>query len=85
MDHAAFHHQVFINKFSRVSIVGVYSTEFCSSQDPNVQFFYNKKITQGLLVRQVQLGMTVGDEVVRATRLQLTHDGRTNHARLPAM
>ena len=82
VDDVGLHHQVLVDEFGRVGIVGVDAAHLGSGQVDLVGLFCNKKGANGGLVSQVQFGMGTGNDALGRVVLgqQLSHDGRTHHA-----
>src|SRR5205085_3596700 len=78
----ALDHQVFVNIFSRIAVVGVDSANLCRRKDDRMRLFGFDELLHSGPVQQVQLGARP-DERFYAPRLQLADDGRTDHAAVP--
>ena len=82
IDDVSLHHQVLIDEFGRVDVVGVDAAHLGSGQVDLVRLFFGKECVDGGLIRQVQFRVDTGDDAFRRVPLdqQLTHDGRAHHA-----
>jgi len=54
MNHIGFHHQVFVNEFGGVGVVGVNTSHLSGGQHYVVWFFGLYEVAYGLLITQVQ-------------------------------
>ena len=82
IDDVGLHHQVLVDEFRRVSVVGVDATHLGSGQIDLVGLFFCKEGVDGGLVGQVEFGVRAGDDAIGRVTLskQLAQDGRTHHA-----
>lgn len=80
VDDVGFHHQVLVDEFGRVGVVGMNATHLGCSQVDLIGLFCGEKFAHCRLVGQVQLGVGAGDDVGMPLRLQSAYDGRTDHA-----
>ena len=62
IDDVSLHHQVLIDEFGRVDVVGVDAAHLGSGQVDLVGLFFGKERVDGGLVCQVQLDMGAGDD-----------------------
>ena len=76
-------HQIFSEKFGREGVVGVNASDLRGCQEDILRALLLKKPSGGLGIRQVQLGMSAGEQIVKPLRLQRPEDRRTREAPMP--
>ncbi len=80
IDDVGFNHQIVVNELGGVGVVGVYSAHLGSGQVDLIRFLGMEKSADGLLVREVEFGVSAGEEVGLTLLLQGANNGRTHHA-----
>jgi hypothetical protein len=82
MDNVGLHHQVLVDEFSRVGVIGMDTTYLGGSEIDLFGHLIRKKFIHSALISQVKLVMGPGDDVLCIYTLsqQGTHNGTTNHA-----
>ena len=80
MDHVALDHQIFINEFGRVAVIGNNSTNFGSRQNNHIRPLFLHKSLHGRLIFQIKLAAGAGYQFNLITALQLTQDRAPHHA-----
>jgi hypothetical protein len=63
-------HQVLIDEFSRIGVIGMDTASLSGSEEDVFRFFLGEEIRHCLLVDEIQLGMGPGDEVCVAVFLK---------------
>ena len=69
MDGIRRHHQVVIQEFGRIAVVGMDSTDFRRSKNDKLRFFLLKKKMDRGLVAQIQFGAISQNQLDRLPRL----------------
>ena len=80
MDHVALDHQVLVDEFGGVGVVGVDAADLGGSEIDLVDALALEKGADGGLVGQIKFGVGAGDQVGVTLGLQCPNDGGANHA-----
>ena len=82
VDDVGLHHQVLVDEFGRVGVVGVDAAHLGGGQVDLVGLLRREEGAHGSLVGKVQFRMGAGDDALGRVALgqQLAHDGRADHA-----
>jgi hypothetical protein len=83
MNRVQFNGQVVIKKFRAVYIVRIDATHFSCSKKNIFRFFIGEKISNSLLVPQIQFCGSPGNEVLKAFAGKVPRDCRTDHSPMP--
>jgi hypothetical protein len=79
MNHVALNHEIFVNEFRTVGVVGVDAAHLGRRKEHNIERLATEEIFHGLLVDQVQLAMCAGDDAVVPPAGEQPHEGRADH------
>ena len=74
------HHQIVVNEFSRVRVVGVYAAHPGGRKDNDIRLLCFEKLIYRRLVNQVQFRPLPKQQVLEAVLLQASHHGAAHHA-----
>ena len=82
INHVSLNHEVLVDEFGRVGVVGMNAAYLGGGQVDLVRLFSLEEGAHGGLVGQVQLGMGAGEDAFGgvASGQQLANDGRAVHA-----
>jgi hypothetical protein len=80
VDQIGFDHQVRIDELGRIAVVGVDTADLCRRHIDLLRLFLGEEGSDLGLVRQVEFGMSSGDEVGVAFFDQAPHDRAAYHA-----
>ena len=83
MDDVGLHHEVLVQELRSVDVVRVDPADFGCGEVDLLGFFAFEERINCLLVRKIQFRPGARDDVGKALRLQIAHDGRSDHAAVP--
>jgi hypothetical protein len=80
MDNVGLHHQVLVDEFSRVGVIGM-DTAYASSREKHVLGLFGlEKCSGGAGVREIQLSVGAQQEVIETVCLKYSHQRGANQA-----
>lgn len=83
MNHVGLDHQILVDEFGRIGVVGMDAAHLCRRQDHVVDRVLGKPGLDLRLVGQVAIGTIRRQHLNVPAPLQLAHDGRADHPAMP--
>lgn len=80
IDDVGLDHEVFVDEFGGIGVVGMDATNFGCGEVDLIGFFLGEKGADGGLIGEIELGMGTRDDIGVSLGLELADDGGADHA-----